>query len=306
MARAAAAPALTPRVSGSHDSDGNATLRLGGAAELAATGPVRLGVAAGYETVGDGVTTAGLTDAALRAGWRPSAALQLDAAGGATRLDGAAGGATVAPTGELRARWRGPAGGPALDLRAQRVPLDASPQLVRNQVVRTELGGTLALPLAPSLTLRAIGRRAALRDVADLNHRTSLGGVVAFAATPAVELSGQFHEIRYDHGDTVGYFAPQVAQVLEAGSYVEFETARSLLCSFDVGAGVQRVAKQGAPLGPWRRALRLYSLIVLPLAPGRDLQLELDAEDSPIAAAAATSGQWRYTWTALSLRWALR
>ncbi len=39
LARAAAAPAFTPQVSGSHDSDGNTTLRLGGAAELAMTGP---------------------------------------------------------------------------------------------------------------------------------------------------------------------------------------------------------------------------------------------------------------------------
>src|SRR5256885_3711409 len=49
-------------------------------------------------------------------------------------------------------------------------------------------------------------------------------------------------------------------------------------------------------MGPWRRALSLYSLMVLPLAPGRDLKVELDLEDSPIASEGATPGgaQWRY------------
>jgi len=61
-------------------------------------------------------------------------------------------------------------------------------------------------------------------------------------------------------------------------------------------------------MGPWRRALSLYSLMVLPLAPGRDLKVELDLEDSPIASEGATPGgaQWRYASAAVSLRWALR
>src|SRR5207247_6751457 len=53
-ARVAAAPAVTPLVGGSHDSDGNTTLRLGGTAELAAPGPTRVAVAARGEGVGDG------------------------------------------------------------------------------------------------------------------------------------------------------------------------------------------------------------------------------------------------------------
>ncbi|HYT04058.1 MAG TPA: tetratricopeptide repeat protein [Gemmatimonadales bacterium] len=315
VARAAAAPAFTPLTGGSHDSDGNSTFRVSGAAELPASGPLRLGVAAGREQVAGGGTSTGLTDAALRATWRPQAALQVEAAGGATALDAMPGaGATLTPTGQLRARWRAPANGPALDLRAQRSVFDASPLLLANRVTRTELRGTLELPLAPQWKLRGMGRTAALSDPTELNHRTALGGVVAFAATPSVELSGQFHEIRYDHPDSVGYFAPQRAQIVEAGSYIEFETPASTLLAFDVAAGVQRVATwsttgppMGRPvMGPWRRALSLYSLMVLPLAPGRDLKVELDLEDSPIAIEAATSGQWRYASAAVSLRWALR
>jgi len=326
MAQVAAAPALAPQVSGSHDSDGNTTLRLGSAAELAASGPLRLGVAAGREQVSDGVTTTGLTDAALRATWHPRATLQVEAAAGATALDALSGAsATVTPTGQLRARWRAPEGGPALDVRAQRTVLDASPRLVANRVTRTDLRGIFELPLAPALKLRGIGRTTALSDPTEQNHRTALGGVVAFAATPSVELSAQVHEIRYDHADTVGYFAPRRAQVVQAASYLEFETAGSALLAFDIGVGVQRVADWNSPagpappfagpatvgspaMGPWRRALSLYSLMVLPLAPGRDLKVELDLEDSPIASEGATPGgaQWRYASAAVSLRWALR
>src|SRR5881628_864317 len=73
LARArAAAPAVTPLVSGSRDSDGNTTFRIGGSAELAAQGALRLGVEANRDRVTDGVATAGLAQIALRAAWRPS------------------------------------------------------------------------------------------------------------------------------------------------------------------------------------------------------------------------------------------
>src|SRR5947207_11682370 len=78
-ARVAAAPAVTPLVGGSHDSDGNTTLRLGGTAELAAPGPTRLGVRVTREQVRDGVTAIGLDELTLRATARPAGALQIHA-----------------------------------------------------------------------------------------------------------------------------------------------------------------------------------------------------------------------------------
>ncbi|OLD86230.1 MAG: hypothetical protein AUG85_10915 [Gemmatimonadetes bacterium 13_1_20CM_4_66_11] len=308
LAQAAAAPALGPQVSGSHDSDGNATLRLGGAAELAASAPLRLGVTAGRERVTDGVTTTALTDVGLRATWRPRAVLQVEASGGVTALDAIAGArATSTPTGQLRARWRPLPLGPALDLRLQRNVLDASPRLVTNRVARTEFRGTFELPVARVVKLRGIARAASLSDPTETNHRMALAGVVAFAAAPSVELSARFNQIRYDHPDTVGYFAPRLAQVVQAGSYLEFETPNGALFSFDVGAGVQRVAKFSAGLGPWQRALSLYSSIVLPLAPGCDLKIDLGLEDYAAGNEAATSaGSWRYVSAATSLQWALR
>jgi hypothetical protein len=256
--------------------------------------------------VANAVTTTGLEDLSLRAQWRPRAVLRVDGAAGATRLDALGRErVTTTPTGSLRVRWRAPASGPALDLRLQRTALDATPLLVSNRVLRTEARAIAELPVAGALRLRAIGGTAALADSVELNHRTTLGGVVALAATPSVELSGQFHQIGYAHASTAGYFAPRQAQVAEAASYMEFETAQGTLVALDLGAGVQRVTPQGpGGPGPWTRALRLYALVVAPLVPGRDLHFELDAEDSPISEA-ATTGHWQYVAASVSLRWAL-
>lgn len=302
----AAAPAITPLVSGSRDSDGNTTFRVGGSAELAAQGPLRLGVEASHDRVTDGVSTTGLDQLALHAAWRPGRLASLEGALGGTRLERSdSGSATVVPTGRVRARWRSSAHGPTVDLRAQRGVLAASPLLVDNRVVRTELRAVVEIPLTRTLKLRGLGRTALLRDSADLNHRTALGGVVAVALSPVIELSGQVHEIRYSHASTAGYFAPRLGQVVEAGSYIELETPSGWLLALDVGVGAQRVADFGGQPGPWSRSLRWYSLITAPLALGRALQLELEGEDSMIAREAATTGAWRYGSAALSLRWAL-
>jgi len=257
--------------------------------------------------VTDGVSTAGLEQLALRAAWRPGRLASIEGALGGTRLEASdSGSTTVVSTGRLRARWRSSAHGAAVDIRAQRGVLAASPLLVNNRVVRTELRAVVEIPVTRTLKLRGLGRTALLRDTADLNHRTALGGVVAVALSPAIELSGQVHQIRYAHASTAGYFAPRLAQVVEAGSYIELESPRGWLLALDFGAGAQRVAEFGRPTGPWSHSLRWYSLITAPLAPGRALQLELEGEDSSVAReAATTAGAWRYGSAALSLRWAL-
>ncbi len=301
-----AAPAVTPLVSGSRDSDGNTTFRIGGSAELAAQGALRLGVEANRDRVTDGVATAGLAQIGLRAAWRPSRLASIEGALGGTRLQPSdSGSTTVVPTGRLRTRWRS-SHGAAVDVRAQRGVLAASPLLVDNRVVRTEVRTVVEIPVTRALKLRGLGRTAVLSDTADVNHRTELGLVLALPLSPAIELSGQVHQLRYSHASTAGYFAPRLGQVVEAGSYMELETASGWLLALDVGAGAQRVAEFGGQPGPWTRSLRGYALITAPLAPGRALQLELEGEDSTVAReAATTAGAWRYGSAALSLRWAL-
>ncbi len=306
VVRGIAAPAFTPLVAGSYDSDGNTIWRYGGALELSAAGPVRLGVQGSRTHVGDGITGADLDALALRTSWQPQAVLMIDATGGGTRI-GSVGGssATWIPTGQLRARWHAPASRLGLDLRADRSVIDASPLLVANHVVRGELSGLLSLPVVGPLTLRSIAKAASLSDSLETNHKTTLTGIMAVAVTPSVELSAQFHQIHYDHASVSGYFAPWRLQVAEAGTYFEIETPGSLVLAVDAGAGVQRVAQQRPRFGSWTPAFRLYAMLDAPLAPGRVFRLELESEDSQVATAAATSGQWRYGSVIASLRWAL-
>jgi tetratricopeptide (TPR) repeat protein len=307
LARGQAAPALEPTVGGSHDSDGNVVRRFGAAADVAAGDRTRFGAAFMHVKVGDGLTSATVEELSLRASSRPTAGLTVNAAAGGARLEDAGPAAgTIIPTGMIRARWRAAATGSTLELRGQHGIVDATPLLVANRLTRTELRGMLQLPAARWLKLRGIGRTAALRDDAASNRRTILTGVVAIAATPSVEVSGQFHQMAYAHPSTTGYFAPRLARTVEAGSYMEFETARSLQLAFDLGAGAQRVTEFGATAGPWRPAFRLYSLIVAPLQPGCALQLEMEGYDAQIGSDVAASPRWRYWSAALSLRWALR
>lgn len=308
-ARGIAAPAFTPQAAGSHDSDGNTIWRLGGALELGASGPARFGVDGGYVHVGDGASAVTLEALALRTTWRPLAVARIDASGGGTRVEPIASitgsSATLIPTGQVRVRWRAPASRLGVDLSADRSLVDASPLLVTNRVVRTQYGGSLSLPLVGPFTLRGIGKMATLRDSFEVNHKSTLTGVMAVAVSPTVELSAQVHQIHYDHPSVSGYFAPWQVQVAEAGMYAELETSGALVFAIDAGAGVQRVALQRPRFGSWTPALRLYAMLDAPLAPGRDLRLELESEDSQVAPVAATSGQWRYGSVVASLRWAL-
>ena len=288
---AAAQSAISGQVAGSRDSDGNVTFRLGTTLDLAASGTTRFGLTASHARVTDGVSAAGLDEMALRGGWRPRKGSSVDASAGLVRTA-----ARLAPTAQVRVRWR------TLDVRARRGILDGTPQLLANRVARSELGGVLTVPVAGALRIRGIGRAAVLQDSLESNWRTMLGGAVVLAVLPGGEVSGQYSELRHAHASTAGYFAPRLVQVIQAGSYLEVETARELTLALDVGAGVGRVAVQGAPLGPWRPALRGYAMVGLPLAGRTQLWLEVEAEDSPGAGEVATSPSWRYLSTALSLR----
>ena len=212
--------------------------------------------------------------------------------------------ATTVATGLIRARWRPPTGGTVVDLRLRRDVLAATPVLVTNGVVRTELHGMVELPLGSAVKLRGTGRAALLSDRTGDNRRTAWSGAIAFPVA-RTRTSLQFHETGFAQATTAGYFAPRLTQTMEAESYLEIETARTVSIALTVAAGTQRVARHGAPLSPWRPAFRLYALTVVPLAPGRAIQLELEGEDSSGGSLIATSERWRYGAAAVSLRWAL-
>ncbi|MBI4421865.1 MAG: tetratricopeptide repeat protein, partial [Gemmatimonadetes bacterium] len=307
LERALLAPALEPALSNSRDSDGNVSLKLGLTGDWTAGDRGRVGFGAARRQVADGIDRVRMVEVSGHAITRPVAQLRVEALAGGAVLDPSGQAATefVVPTGRIRARWRGAAGQPSFEARVSRAPLDASPTLIAGRVVRSEIGGTLDLPVAGPLRFRGTGRVADLRDRLSGNTRTAAAGMVVFAAGPAVEVSGQFHQIAYAHGTTAGYFAPRLIQVAQLGSYAELERG-SVTAALDLSVGVQRLAEQGAAVGSWRRAFGLYSLISWTLRPGTELRFELEAYDAPAAIAGVTTGAaWRFGSFVTSLRWSL-
>ncbi len=308
VARALAAPAVEPMVGGSRDSDGNIISRVGLKADVSTAGGAKLGLAAEHQSLADGLDIGSSDEFTLYAGWRPRATLRLEAAGGINRVASSAKGAasaTIYPAADLRLRFRPSGAGPRLDLRAQHDLLALSPILLANRVTRSEVSGRLELPAGP-IVLRALGRAGVLAAGTQDNRRGGIGGGVAIPLGPAVELSGQYQRLAYAEASNAGYFSPRVAEVIEAGWYAEVEPAPDWSLALDVGAGAQRAADQGAPMGAWRSAFRFYALSSVALAAGRDLRLEVEAYDAPLATVAAVTAQgWRWGSASLSLRWAL-
>jgi len=307
LARAQAAPALEPVVGGSRDSDGHVLSRVGLRADVAPADGARVGIAADRGTLADGLDTG--SDAAISTygRWRPRAGLTLEWSGGVRHVESSARAFATAtlPAADLRLRVRAPGNGPRVDLRGRHEPLAVSPILIANRVTRSEVSGKVEVPAGP-VWLRAMGRVGALDAVLETNRRSLLGGGVAVPVSEAVEVSGQVTQLTYAEPSSSGYFAPRRAQIAEAGSYAEVYPSPDLMVALDVGLGVQRVAPHGAPVGSWRGAFRLWGFSTLRLQPGRDLVLEVEAYDAPLATAAAvTSASWRWGSASVSLRWAL-
>ncbi|MBI2535615.1 MAG: tetratricopeptide repeat protein [Gemmatimonadetes bacterium] len=307
LAQALAAPAVEPVFGGSRDSDGNVLSRVGFRADLALADGARVGIVAARSTLADGLDTGSDAGIAVFGRWRPRAALSFEWSGGARRVESSARALAPAtlPSADLRMRFRAPGNGPRLDLRGRHEALAVSPMLIANRVTRSEVSARVDLPAGP-VWLRAMGRLGALDALLEINRRSLLGGGIAVPVSGAAEISGQVSHLAYDEPSSSGYFAPRLAQMVEAGSYAEVYPLPRWAVALDLGAGVQRVAQHGAPAGSWRGAFRLWALSSLRLQPGRDLVLELEAYDAPLATAAAvTSEGWRWGSASLSLRWGL-
>lgn len=308
LARALTMPAVEPAFGGSRDADGNTVSRVSIRADVAPADGARVGIIAERSTLADGLDTG--SDAAISGygRWRPQAALSLDWSTGVRKVESSARAlaTATAPSADVRMRYRTPGNGVRLDLRGRHEALAGSPILIANRVTRSEISGKVDLPAGP-VWIRGLGRVGALRDRLETNRRTLAGGGIAVPlGGGAAEISGQFLRLAYADSSRSGYFAPRLGHILEAGSYAEVYPSPSWTLALDIGAGLQRVAQHGAPVGAWRGAFRLWALSNLRLQPGRDLVLELEAYDAPLASAATvTSEGWRWGSASLSLRWAM-
>ncbi len=307
LARALAAPSVQPLVMTSQDSDGDRTIGTGFAADLMIADGARLGARAMHREVSGGGASAGVDDAGLQFALRPRSTWRIDGGAGAVRFDVRGNPKPVVRwTGELRTRWRAPQNGPSLELRAQRNPLAATPELVGNLAVRDEGRLGLELPIG-RLRLRGAMKGTLIETAIDRNWRRGAEGGMALQIVSAWTPWLRYEVGGYHDATTSGYFAPRRAEGITLGSTLELGEGAPWLLEFDGGAGLQRFAAQGTAMGVWRPGATAYAYASGSLGAGREVCLELEAEDSPgLSTAAAASTNWRYSSARLSLRWALR
>jgi len=308
-ALAESAFSLRPFFGRSDDSDQNRVTRRGLEAEWQFTARSRLGLHAERAEVRDPFTSGTVDAFALIAKWQPLSPLKLDGLAGVARLSADQAGQQAAsrPLGGLRLRWTSPAEGPGADLRWTKAPLIATPGLVAEPVELSEIKSSVDVPLSGPFRVRARGQGGVLDSAMDANHRAGYQVGPVYRWRPAAELGVFYGELGYEHATTAGYFAPRRVQVVELGTYLEYEGLSPLTFALDAGAGRQRVARQGEAVGDWIATYRLWGLVSWTLKPGMSLELELEHYDSPVAGNGVTpTSNWSFNSATLSLRFGVR
>ena len=300
---------LRPFLGGSDDSDQNRITLRGLEGEWQFTQRSRLGLHAERNEVKDPSSSGTVDAVALIAKWQPLNTLKLDGFAGGARLSPDRPGqkAVNRPWAGLRLRWTSPEEGPAAELRLRQAPLIATPGLVAQPVELAEIKAGLDLPLSGPFRARARGQRGRLEAATDVNYRTGYQFGPVYRWRPAQEIGVFYSELGYAYPTAAGYFAPQRVQMVELGTYLEYEGLSPLTFALDAGAGQQRVAKQGEAPGDWIGASRLWALVSWTLKPGVRLELELEHYDSPVAGNAVTpTASWSSRSAILSLRFGVR
>jgi len=305
LAEALAGPAFEPRSRVSRDADGDRTVVGGFVADVAVADGARLGLDVSRARVEDATAAARVDDVRARLELRPRAAWRIEAGAGLARLDLGAGGSATRAVGDVRARRRAGAGSPALDLRAERAPLAATPGLVADRAMRDEGRLHLEWPVS-RLRLRGDLRGARIASAGTINWRREAGAGLGIAVSPAVTPWVQVRVSGFRDPTDAGYFAPRRCEAATLGASVELGEGSPWTLSLDAGAGAQRFAARG-PLQPWALALASDDYASCSLGAGRELRIGVELENSPgLASTAATGERWSYGALSLALRWALR
>ena len=326
-ALAAAAPAITPEAVSLGDSDGNRTTRFGASVDVMAGDGLRLGVGAMRHAIRSDIDEVHGFDVGARLSATPSSLVRLNGSLGVVGYDGiiesvplpgqgpGQGPPTIpqrrterwnAVAASARVRLRAPAHGPSLDFRLDRAPVGFNPQLVQNHVERAEARATIEFPLSV-LRVRGIGRVGQLTASGEgANSRTSVEGALLLPLG-TWQPSVQYRRAGFARPSLAGYFAPRLAETMEAGAYLESADDGLLTMSADVGAGMQRITPHGAAAGSWSHVWRVWGQAALALGPGRAWFVEIEAYDAPFSLeGAATDGSWRFLSFTSGLRWVIR
>jgi hypothetical protein len=300
---------LRPFFGRGDDSDQDRITLWGLEGEWQFTQRSRLGVHVERNEVKDPFSSGTVDAVALIAKWQPLNILKLDGFAGGARLspDQPSQKAVNRPWAGLRLRWTSPEEGPAAELRLRQAPLIATPGLVAQPVELAEIKAGVDLPVTGPFRARARGQDGVLDAATDVNHRTGYQFGPVYRWRPAQEMGVFYSELGYAHPTAAGYFAPRRVQVVELGTYLEYEGLSPLTFALDAGAGLQRVARQAEAAGDWIGAFRLWSLVSWTLKPGVRFELELEHYDSPVAGNAVTpTAGWSFNSAILSLRFGVR
>jgi hypothetical protein len=292
------APAIEPSFSMSRDSDGNTRIRNVVANDFGVNG-ARIGLAIGRTQVSDTSGTRTLQDFILTARARRTSTIQFEGAAGAVRTA-----KETIPIGRLRLRAGRASNLARMDFRFNRTLLDATPLLVTNRIARSEVTVRPDVAVAPHFRLRGLGGAGWIGGGGEANNRYTVGGGTAWNVTPSIELSSNFTAIQYRRYSHAGYSAPARIHAVDIGSYMEFETEKTLI-ALDFGGGAERVREHGALFGKWRPALRGYGLLAFRLKPGKELRIEFDGYNTQAGPVAAPTSGWKYGSLAASFRWTL-
>ena len=326
---------IEPRVSGSRDSDGLTTTGVAITVTSPLLGRTRLSAFTSAGSAGDGASSRASQDVTLGVEYRPLAQLRLQLAGGVTRADRAlidsmyvpapaptpgpgrrpvpvgqppASGTSSFesfPVGNARLTWRKPGDAIAVDLRASRQLLDASPYLVAQGVLRDEASLSLDLRLLGPLRVRGFGKVGSIHNADESNGRQILGGALAWVPG-AYELSLRAQTMRYDTATVLAYFSPRNVQTAELGTYFERETDRGITLAMDLGGGGQRVQEWSSPVSGWSPTFHGWTQVVVPLNDALALGTEIEAYDSRVGsdvrAPTVPASRWRYASANVSLR----
>jgi tetratricopeptide (TPR) repeat protein len=305
-ALAESGPSVRPFFGLANDTDQNRIKRWGLDAEWQLTPRSRWGVHAERAEVWDPVSSGTMDSLALFAKWQPLSQLRLDALAGAAQLYTAQTN-VYRPLGGLRVRWNRPAEGPAVEIRATQQPLLATPGLVAQPVELKEIKAGLDLPVDGPFRARVRGQSGVLDSAIDVNRRTGYQAGPVYRWRPGAEVGVFYNRLAYEHATTAGYFAPELAETIELGTYIEYYDLWPFSFEVDAGAGQQRVQKFGEDIRNWIATYRLWGMVSYAIKPGVSLDLEVEHYDSPIAGnAVAPVGNWRYNAAMLSLRFGVR
>jgi hypothetical protein len=161
--------------------------------------------------------------------------------------------------------------------------------------MKNEMRLNVDIPVGP-LRFRGGGRAASIIMVGEQSNARFQGdAALVLPLGWSGEISAQYHRLGFARASTVGYFAPSLVETIEAGTYWEWGGDGDLGAALDLGAGLQRLAKQQEVLGPWKLALRGWASLSWAISPAWIWRVEAEAYSAPFApVGAATSADWRY------------